>query len=268
MLALRDLQTALRRALLEEDFGASYALGAEIADGNLPAGERLAVYRNNIFSSLTDALRETFPVVCRLVDERFFSYAAHEFIAAHPPKRPSLTEYGGAFADFLAGFPPCQDVSYLGDVARFEWLMNVAAYAADAEPASPECLSGIGSQDAALLVFTFSPSYGYLSSRWPVERIWRANQPGACSDAAIDLASGSAHLEVSRQNGDVVFRALDDSTFAFRQALAKRASLGEAIEQALAIDPDFAVGAALAALFDEGAVTGVALSPPGMEFPR
>lgn len=265
MLMLRDLQTVLRRALLEEDFGASYALGAEIADGDFPARERLAVHRNNIFASLTDALRETFPVTCRLVDERFFSYAAHEFIAAHPPRRPSLAEYGGAFPDFLAGFPPCRDLFYLEDVARIEWLMNVAAHATDSEAVPADCLAGVESQDATHLVFTLHPSYGYFFSRWPVDRIWRANRPGACEESVIDLASGGVHLEVSRRNGDVVFRALDPATFTFRQALSKRSPLGEAIEQTFAIDPDFAVGAGLAALFEQGAVTQFALSTLALE---
>ncbi len=265
MLALRDLQTALRRALLEEDVDASHALDAEIADGDFPAPERLAVYRNNIFASLTDALRETFPVICRLVDERFFSYTAHEFIATYPPKRPALMEYGGAFPDFLAGFPPCSDLSYLADVARFEWLMNVAAQASDAEAMSADCLAGMAPQDAVRLAFTLRPSYGYLSSRWPVDRIWRANQPGACSEAVIDLASGGVHLEVCRRGGDVVFRALDDSTFAFRQAVAMGACFGEAIERALAREPDFAVGAALAALFADEAVSAVTLASPATE---
>jgi hypothetical protein len=265
MLALRDLQTALRRALLEEDFDSSYALGAEIADGDFSARERLAVYRNNIFASLTDALRETFPVICRLVDERFFSYAAHEFIASHPPKRPSLTEYGGAFPDFLASFPPCGELSYLADVARFEWLMNVAAHATEAKTVSADCLAGVDPQDAVRLAFTLHPSYGYLSSHWPVDHIWRANSPGPCNDAVIDLASGGVHLEVSRKDGDVIFRALDDSAFSFRQALAMGACFGEAIERTLARDPDFDPGAALAALFAEGAISAVILSPPATE---
>jgi hypothetical protein len=264
MLALRDLQTAFRRTLFEEDVGAAYALGAEIADGDFPASERLAVYRNNVFASLTDALRETFPVICRLVDQRFFSYAAHEFIASHPPKRPSLLEYGDAFPDFLVGFPPCRDLFYLPDVARFEWLMNVAAHSTEAEPISSDSLAGFGSQDAAALVLALHPSFGFLSSPWPVDRIWRANQPGAC-DEIVDLGSGGVHLEVSRQKEDVVFRTLDASTFAFRQVLAAGRPFAQAIERALEIDPDFAVGTALAELLTGGAITGVTLSPPGTE---
>jgi hypothetical protein len=118
MPTLPELQTAFRVALLEGDKHASALMEAEIESGDLSASERLAVYRNNVFAALSDALRETFPVVCRLVDERFFAYAAHEFIAAHPPSRPALFEYGGAFPDFLAGFPPCRELAYLPDVAR------------------------------------------------------------------------------------------------------------------------------------------------------
>src|SRR5947207_5547777 len=154
MLALRDLQTAFRRALLEGNDGASDALEAEITVSDIPARERLAVYRNNVFASLTDALRETFPVICRLVDDRFFSYAAHEFIASHPPQRPSLTEYGGGFPDFLGNFPPCRELAYLADVACLEWLMNLAAHAAETDPVSPDSLASIGADDAVRLVLT------------------------------------------------------------------------------------------------------------------
>lgn len=261
MLALRDLQTAFRHALLEEDC-ASGTLDAEIAAGGLGAGERLAVYRNNVFASLTDALKETFPVVCRLVDERFFSYAAHEFIATHPPQRPALMEYGSALPDFLSEFPPCRELVYLADVAHFEWLMNLAAHAPDAEPAANACIVAI---DAARLSLRLHPSYSYLASRWPIAHIWRANRADSSGEATIDLASGGVCLEVSRQGGDVVFRTLDEAPFAFRQALAAGWLLGEALERALAIDSNFPVGEALTALFAEGAIISVTLSSSGRE---
>src|SRR5258708_29345053 len=95
MLALGEVQAAFRRALLDGDDGALAALVA--ADG-IAATERLAVYRNNVQISLTDALRDTFPAVCRLVDERFFAYAAHAFLTGPPPPRPVLAAYGPRFA--------------------------------------------------------------------------------------------------------------------------------------------------------------------------
>lgn len=254
MLALRDIQAAFRREMLE---GAATAPGmlASLVDGNgLSANERLAVYRNNVFASLTDVLRETFPVICRLVGERFFDYAAHEFIAAHPPANPQLSEYGGTFADFLARFPPCHELLYLADVARFEWLMNEAATAEDAAPVSLGVLAEINPQDAARLIFRLHPSYRYMASPWPVDRIWRANQSGAAAQT-IALDDGGVRLEIRRQGREVVFRVLKDTEFAFCDAIAGGLSLGEAIEAALAVEPNFNPGDALAALFHEGAVT-------------
>ena len=190
MLALRDLQRAFREALLEDNERAIDAMATEISDGGMSARERLAIYRNNVFASLTDVLKETFPAVVRIVDERFFSYAAHEFIAQHPPAKASLLEYGGEFADFLEAFPPARELAYLADVARFEWLMNTAAHATDAEPASVDALAQVSPENAERLMFRLDSSVGYLASPFPVDTIWRANRSCDSGDAVIDLASG------------------------------------------------------------------------------
>jgi len=257
MPALREVQTAFRRALLEEDDG---ALAAFIADDGVAAIVRLAVHRNNVRISLTDALRDTFPVVCRLVDERFFAYAAHEFLTTSPPRRACLAEYGADFVDFLAAFAPCRELPYLPDVARLEWLLNMAAHAADAAPLPPSSLASVPAADAPRLVFRLAPSFGFLASPWPVERIWRLNRPGVDSAEAIDLAAGGVHLEVARRNGDVALRSLAAPSFAFRQAIAGGRPLAAAAATALAADEQFDLGAAVAALFRDGAVIAFTLA--------
>jgi hypothetical protein len=264
MLALRDLQAEFGRALLAPGGDVPPALRGAFKEDDAYAKERFAVYRNNVVASLTEALRDTFPVICRLVDERFFSYAAHEFIAAHPPARPALSEYGGVFAGFLANFPPCRDLVYLPDVARLEWLINVAATAPDKNSLSPAALHGMTPEQAARLGFRLHPSYRYLTSPWPVDRIWLANQQDA-SDEAVDLDSGGACLEVSRREGAVAFRTLNEAEFVFRRALSEGSSLGEALEHALAVASDFAAGDTLAALFRESAVVAVTRSTSDKE---
>ncbi len=258
MLALREVQAAFRRAMIEGDDGVVAALVA--ADG-IAATERLAIYRNNVQISLTDVLRDTFPAVCRLVDERFFAYAAHAFLSRHPPQRACLAEYGAGFADFLAEFPPCRALVYLPDVARLEWLMNRAAHAADAAPLLPSSLAGVGAGDAPRLVFRLDPSLGFLASPWPVDRIWRLNRPGARGDETVDLAAGGVRLEVGRHGPDVVFRALDAATFAFRKAIAGGATLDAATAMAFAADARFDLGVAVADLFRDGAVVAFTLAP-------
>jgi hypothetical protein len=266
VLKLHELQATFRRAILEGDNRAIALIAAEIESGDLSASERVAVYRNNIFAALSDSLRETFPVVCRLVDERFFSYATHEFIRAHPPTVPALAEYGGAFPDFLAKFPPCRDLAYLPDIAHLEWLMNIVAVAPDESPLRADALAAVGPDQAAGLGFRMQPTYRYLASPWPIDRIWRANQKDA-TEETIDLGTEGARLEVSRRDETVVFRAMGEAEFAFRKALSDGLPLGEAIERALATDDDFPARDALMAIFREGAVAGLTHSPVCMEQP-
>src|SRR3546814_8116855 len=55
-----------------------------------PSARRFAVYRNNVFVGLTDALRAGFPCIVRLVGDDFFAAMARVFAAATPPSSPVL----------------------------------------------------------------------------------------------------------------------------------------------------------------------------------
>ncbi|HLG90352.1 MAG TPA: DNA-binding domain-containing protein [Alphaproteobacteria bacterium] len=257
MLPLLELQRDFRRALLEGD---ATAISDVILPDGLDADKRLDVYRNNVFASLADVLKDTFPAVCRLVDARFFAYAAYEFLRIGPPERACLSAYGAQFARFLADFPPCQHLVYLPDVARLEWLMNVAAHAADIEPLKPAALAGIDPEDTPRLVFSLHPSFGYLASPWPVDRIWHANRPGKEEDAAIYPAAGSVCLEVSRRAGEIVLRSLDVATFTFRHTLSRGLALHAAADAALGTNHPFDMTKSFADLFHDGALVAVSLA--------
>jgi hypothetical protein len=99
MLTLGELQSLFRDAMLGAEM--SQLVGAIAADGLAPAA-RLQIYRHHVLTSLTEELQATFPVVCRLVDARFFGYAADTYIRHHPPEASCLFEYGADFPAFLA----------------------------------------------------------------------------------------------------------------------------------------------------------------------
>ena len=214
MPSLHELQAAIGAHLLGAD---PAALAPLIRADALPFHRRLQVYRNNTFGSLTEALKDTFPVVCCLVDERFFRYAAQEFIRRHPPQAPRLAEYGALFADFLAGFEPARSVAYLPDVARLEWAINEAYHAADAPALDPAAIGAVPQDRYAGLTFIAHPSARLIASAFPVDRIWQAHRPGG-DLAAIDLSSG-CRLLVDRGADEIRFLSLDDPHLAFLQAL-------------------------------------------------
>jgi Putative DNA-binding domain len=248
---LLELQLQLRRAVLGGDTAA--LVGAIRGDGLDPAA-RLRIYRNHAFATLGVVLEGTFPVVCRLVDQRFFAYAAHEYLRGHPPHSRCLVEYGAGFADFLAGFEPCKDLPYLTDVARFEWDLNVAARLRQAAPLRIEALAGIPPERTPLLKISLQPSVSYFASGWPIDAIWLANQEKEV--CTVDLASGGTTVEMRLADGGFSWQRLAPGVFAFRRALAEGFALGTAAAAAAA-DPAFDLAAALDRLFAEGLVVGL-----------
>lgn len=257
MLTLREIEAAFSRALLGGD---ETLASAEVLGNGLSPGARLQIYRNHLFTTLTAGLRASYPVVCRLVDERFFGYAADQYIRSHPPRGPCLFEFGASFPEFLAEFEPCRHLQYLPDVARLEWALNAAIHADDVEPLDPAQLRGLPEDSLALLMLRLDPSLTILSSRWPIDRIVRANRPEADPGIVVDLAVGGVQLEVRRIGDDAVFRALDRPTSAFRRALAAGSCLEEAAATALALDDSFDLAAAFQALFAERLPIDFALS--------
>jgi hypothetical protein len=226
-------------------------------DGLDPAA-RIGIYRNHFLATLGASLQGTFPVVCRLVDERFFAYAAHEYLRAHPPHSRCLIEYGADFADFLADFEPCNALPYLADVARFEWALNIAASVQEAAPLPPQALAEVPTNEAAYVALRLQPSLSYVICPWPIDAIWLANQQSEVPP--VDLASGGARLEIRRDGDAVAWLRLDPATFAFRQALAEGLVLAEAFTASTQQDPAFDLAAAVQHIFAEGLAVGYCLA--------
>jgi hypothetical protein len=261
MLALRELQAAFGRALQDAP---EPALLDEIAGDGLAAAARLAIYRHHVRTTLTDVLAAAYPVVRRLVDPRFFAYAADQFIGRRLPAGPCLFEYGESFADFLAGFPPCRELAFLPDVARLEWALHAAQHADDAAPLDPARLAAVPPAATSGLVLHLDPSVSYLDSPWPIDAIWRGHRSDTAEGPPVDLAAG-ARLEVRRRADEAVFRSLDASAFAFRRALHAGHTVAEAADRALAIRPDFPLAQAIRNLLEEGLAVDLALTSPPRE---
>jgi hypothetical protein len=255
MLALPDLQDAFRDALLD---GNARRILREVENRRIGAAGALAIYRNHVRISLTAALRTTFPVVCKLVDERFFAFAAHAYIQARPPSAPCLAEYGATFPDFLGSFAPCRGLPYLADVARLEWALNQAQIAPHAPALDPTALAAVVPDVLPRVVFAFAPSVRLLASSYAVDRIWFANQEPV--QPGVVQLGGGARLQVYRAVDGAVFESLEPAEYLFRQALLRGQMLGEAAEIAAAADPMFDLALALRRMIQEHVISSFTLA--------
>ncbi|MDA0703602.1 MAG: DNA-binding domain-containing protein [Proteobacteria bacterium] len=219
------------------------------------AGEGEAVHAANIRSGLVETFRASFPVAEALVGSDYFRRLAITFSAAHPPERPILAEYGANLPAFLADHAVAKELPYLTDVARLEWLRQLAYFAADAESVAAEGLAALAEADRIALRLARHPSVGLLESAYPVYAIWAAHQPGGPALEEIDPAGAGECGAVYRAGAAVRHLPLDPVGIALLRAFdggtaldGVLASLGERFD-------DREIGAALAQALRAGLLT-------------
>ncbi len=245
----------LQRAFAQAVYADTDVAARHVRDGRFPAARLLQVYRNNVFESLTGALKAVYPVVERLVGTGFFAYVADGYIRTHPPASGNLHDFGERFAEFLAGFAPAQGLAYLPDVARLEWAWHRAFHAADHAPLAPERLGAVAPENYGALRFVLHPSAHLLTSDYPLLRIWQVNQPEYAGEPAVDLAAGGERLLVARPLQEVEIENLGAGDDALLRAFAAGRDFEQASQAALAAQPDHDLAAALRRHVARGIVT-------------
>lgn len=217
---------------------------------NGPVAKRFAVYRNNLFAGLIDALAERFPVCFRLVGEDFFRAMAKSFVRASPPESPVLAEYGKHLPGFISTFDPARELPYLADVARLEYMIGHAYHAADATPLSLEAFRAFPANALGDAIVTLHPSAQIVSSRFPILSIWSTNAFDTTVQE-VSLDRGEDVL-VLRARLDVEAHLLPPGGFSFVTSLMR----GETVSAASSAD-QLDLPACLRLLFVAKAITAI-----------
>jgi hypothetical protein len=211
---------------------------------------RLSVYRNNVATSLSEALAARFPVIQRLVGDDFFAAMARLFAETHRPQSPVLSVWGDSFPTFLETFPPLVSWPFMADVARIEYARGVAFHAADARPIDPTRLAAA---DPATLCLALHPSVMLLRLTHPAVSIWARHQPGGDQ---LPTGSGPESALILRDPTFAVHvRALDVGDAALIAALIDGATLGAAALAAQSAAPGHNPQLILVDLMRLGAIT-------------
>jgi hypothetical protein len=227
-----------------------------------PDGEsspkRFAVYRNNVVVGLTEALKDAFPAVHRIVGTEFFQAMARAYVVTEPPRTPILLDYGAGFPDFIRQFEPATSPPYLADVASIERAWTEAYHSPEAAPLDPAAFTAVGRDQLPEIRLLLHPSVRVVRSQFPALTIWQMNV-GDGVPAPVDLAAGGEHALVVRPQANVEVRLISRDSFKFIQALAGGASFLAATRVALADDCRFELTANLSDLMQVGALVGYEL---------
>jgi uncharacterized protein (UPF0276 family) len=205
---------------------------------------RFALYRGKLTVTWDKTLSAAYPVLRQLVGAEFFSALARAYGMAHPSDNADLNQFGARFAGFLERFEHVAEYPYLPDMARLEWALHSAHYAADADSLTAASLAAFTPAQLETARFTLHPACSLLASEWAILPLWQAHQPGAGHPFPAELRSDSVCL-VARPKWKAEAVPIGRSAHGALLALAAGAPFGEALDAAFEIDDGFDVGAQL-----------------------
>lgn len=253
MSRLHELQHDFEQALLKDVSG---DLRNGLIEKGLTTDERLNIHRNNSLISLSAALAVNFPVVCRLVGQAFFDQMARAFIRQRPLHTPLMMNFGEGFSGFIETYEPADQLVYLADVARLEYIWTLTFNGPDGKSLDPEAFKAVSSEFMTFLRFGFLPNLVFMTSAYPLWDIWRANHQFPSEDKVIQLDKGGCFLALYRPKLDVEILSLSENTYYFLGYLLAGKSLGQATENILKQQPDFDLQSSLQKILQSGMITG------------
>lgn len=249
MLPLADLQRRVRDAVVTGEDGALEPL---LAGG--PRGRaRLAIHRRHYHASLAMALVERFPAASWLAGSPLVTDAARAFVAAHPPSRPCVAEYGETFPAFLASRPGAAGLPYLEAFAGLEWHLGRVSLAVTGPPLAWSDLQAVDPERLTDLRLALQPDLAYVHVPWNVDELMRAYLADAAPERFV-LDARDVWLELRGARGALQLTRLARPVFAFRDSLHRGSPLADAVLAALEVDRAFDASGALAALMGDGLV--------------
>lgn len=223
----------------------------ELADAAAPlfAGEqeavrqRLALYRGNLSASWTKVLAAFYPVLQQLVGEEYFAALARAYGRAYPSQSGNLDDFGGHFPEFLDNHAATARYPYFPDMARLERALG-SGTEREGQRLDAAQLQGLAPEALDSLQLRLAPGVALFRSSWQVVPIWHAHQP----DAELPLPDNPAAASfaaITRQGGAAWPLPLEGASFAALSALQDGATLGGALDAALACNPHADFGAYL-----------------------
>lgn len=137
-----------------------------VSQGSLSQEERLRTYQRSSYlkphSCLSEDFQGTKSILEDLKGPDFFDELASEYFKAHPADSHYINECGKAFPNFVAQRKIVEDLPFLKDLLRLEWLRIESFYDFFDHKAPSD-------QSSSLRKNT---SIKQFESQWPLDQIW------------------------------------------------------------------------------------------------
>jgi hypothetical protein len=231
--------------------GSGNGTGNELTD-NLR--QRVDLYRSSIRANWRTALASAYPVLLALVGEAYFDALSMAYAQAHPSQSGDLNRFGAALPAFIETYEPAPRFRYFADLARLEWSLHLAYFAADANVLTQPEWAAIRPEDLLDAKLAVHPACALISSRYAIAQIWTAHQPAGSFPAALESPTYALVVRPLWRPHILVQCAAAHAAF---DALQRGATLNEALDSAFEIDVEFNFPSQWRAWIAASAITGL-----------
>ena len=247
-------QQAFAAALFAPDVSAPPL--AQLKGGADAMDLALNLYRGNLVATWDKTLSAAYPVLRQLVGDEFFSALTRAYGMANPSRDADLNRFGASFAQFLARFEHVADYPYLADMARLEWALHRACFAADASGLGAAALGALTPAQLEAARFDVHPACSLLALDWAVVALWQAHQSGSGVDFPATMAVPGFAL-VARPHWRAEVVSLGQAAHAALTVLAAGQHFGAALDTAFGLDDHFDVATHLQQWLQLGVLTNM-----------
>lgn len=227
---LKEIQQAFYQSLSGSEIDVNLIKEIALVGQGMPT-KRFAIYRNNRNETLTNTLKNTYPVCLKLVGERFFNAMAKAYILNNASYSPTLDQYGNVYPSFIQTYEPVSALPYLADIAKLEWARMQISIGPDQNAINYAGFANINTQFATSMVFELPVNSILMQSDYPILDIWQLNQGDFCGNSRVDLSQGGVKLIIWRKDWELLMEAVSAPQWDLLTLIAQGMTL-EAICQA------------------------------------
>ncbi len=211
--------------------------------------ERLAIYQNNTYHSLIEAVKDLYPSITATVGDEFISRAAKHYIQQSPPCSAAMIDFAHDFPEFLSRSTKEHKIAYLCDLAKLDLYQHLSYHAKDETPVPPEFFATLGIDTLAASKVRPVQSSHLLASPFAIFDMWQLAQG---EDIEEILADVPQNILVIRQQESVEVYCIPPGLFTFLEALTKQLTIVNALEIAAENDDSFNPSDSISFLIQSG----------------
>lgn len=213
-------------------------------------GQGLEIYRNNILATAQQALSITFPTLLDQVGSNVMRHITELLIETSPPYQGDWGEWGETLPNLIKSIEVLKEYPFLADLARVDLAIHRSERTKN-EVVDIDSFKLLAKVDLNKLVLQLSSSVKFFSCEYPVIEMRQVSlEHNDKSEMALQTKISSESLKqnvlVYRPDFKGELRELRTAELKWLTLLAKRISMGEALEMMNLNDFNFQEWIALA----------------------